>query len=389
MDNYTGMVLAGLIFLASLVSVELGISAAIIEIILGVLAGNFIHVQQLGWVKYIASFGGILLTFLAGAEVDRKVMREKAKESFLIGSISFLAPFLGTMFVCRYLLHWNWAPAKLAGVALSTTSLAVVYAVLVETGLTKTEIGKIIMAATFVTDFGTALGLSLLFISPSISTVWFAVISIAIIVVSPRIAPRLFRRYGERVIEPEIKLIFLILLVLMFLAEVGSSHAILPAFVLGLVLSDLFHENRALQRKIRVVAFAFITPIFFMNGGMNISLRLLWANAALFAIFMAVKLVTKFTSVYPVSRLFIPREATYTTLLMSTGLTMGTISSLFGYHAGIINQAQFSVLVAVVVASAVFPTFLAQKYFHPHHLFEAPGGEVDPELLQEVSSREP
>jgi Kef-type K+ transport system membrane component KefB len=200
MDIYTGMVLAALIFVASLVSVELGISAAIIEITLGVVAGNLLHVQQLDWVKYIASFGGILLTFLAGAEVDRTVMREKARESFLIGTISFLAPFLGTMFVCRYFLHWDWAPAKLAGVALSTTSLAVVYAVLVETGLTRTEIGKIIMAATFVTDFGTALGLSLLFISPNINTLWFAVISIGIIAVTPRIAPYLFQRYGERVI---------------------------------------------------------------------------------------------------------------------------------------------------------------------------------------------
>ncbi len=78
MDIYTGMVLAALIFIASLVSVELGISAAIIEITLGVLAGNFLHIRQLDWVKYIASFGGILLTFLAGAEVDRRVMREKA-----------------------------------------------------------------------------------------------------------------------------------------------------------------------------------------------------------------------------------------------------------------------------------------------------------------------
>lgn len=387
MDLYTGTVLAALIFVASLISVELGISAAIIEIILGVLAGNALHVRQLDWVKYIAGLGGILLTFLAGAEVDLKVMREKARESFLIGSISFLVPFLGTMAVCRYSLRWDWASAKLAGVALSTTSLAVVYAVLVETGLTDTEIGKIIMAATFVTDFGTALGLSLLFVSPNINTAWFAVISIGIIAVSPRVAPHLFRRYGERVIEPEIKLVLLVLLVLMFFAQVGSSHAILPAFVLGLVLSHLFRGNRALQRKIRVVAFAFITPIFFMNGGMNISLRLLWANAALFGVLLAVKLATKFIGVYPVSRWFLPREATYTTLLMSTGLTMGTISSIFGYQAGIITQAQFSVLVAVVIASAVIPTFLAQRYFHPHHLLEAPGGEVDPELLESMPQK--
>jgi Kef-type K+ transport system membrane component KefB len=382
MDIYTGMVLAGLIFLASLVSVELGISAAIIEIAFGVVAGNFLGLHQLDWVRYSAGFGGILLTFLAGAEVDRKVMREKAKESFLIGTISFLAPFLGTMFVCHYILHWDWAPAKLAGIALSTTSLAVVYAVLVETGLTHTEIGKIIMAATFVTDFGTALGLSLLFVSPNIHTLWFVLVSTAILAGMPRIAPYFFRRYGDRVIEPEIKFIFLVLLILMFFAQAGASHAILPAFILGLVLSHLFHGNRSLQRKIRVVAFAFVTPIFFMNGGMNISLRMLWANITLFGILLAVKLGTKFAGVYPVSRLFLKREAAYTTLLMSTGLTMGTISSLFGYQAGIIDQAQFSVLVAVVIASAVFPTFLAQRFFHPHHLLEAPGGEVEPELLE-------
>ncbi len=168
----------------------------------------------------------------------------------------------------------------------------------------------------------------------------------------------------------------------MLFAQIGSSHAILPAFVLGLVLSDLFHANLRLQRKIRVVGFAFITPIFFVNGGMNISLRLLWANAGLFGILMVVKLVTKFAGVYPVARLFLRREATYITLLMSAGLTMGTISSLFGYQAGIINQARFSVLVSVVVASAVFPTFLAQRDFHPHHLLEAPGGELEPELLE-------
>jgi Kef-type K+ transport system membrane component KefB len=174
----------------------------------------------------------------------------------------------------------------------------------------------------------------------------------------------------------------LLLLVLMYFARLGSSHAILPAFVLGLALSPTFHSDRQLQRKPRVVSFAFITPIFFVNGGMNISLPLLWGNIGLFLFLLGVKLSTKFVGVYPVSKFFMPREATYTTLLMSTGLTMGTISSLFGYEAGIINQAQFSVLVATVVASAIVPTFVAQRFFHPHHAFEAMGGEVEPELLE-------
>src|SRR5262249_36949494 len=158
---------------------------------------------------------------------------------------------------------------------------------------------------------------------------WFGVVSIGIIALAPFIMPYFVRRYGERVIEPEIKLLFLLLLVLMYFAHQGASHAILPAFVLGLVLSRLFHSNQNLQRKLRIVAFAFITPIFFLNGGLNISLPLLWANISLFLILLFVKLVTKFVGVYPVSKFFLPREATYTTLLMSTGLTMGTISSMF------------------------------------------------------------
>jgi Kef-type K+ transport system membrane component KefB len=381
MELFEGMVLAALIFLASLVSVELGLSAAIIEITLGVLGGNFLGLKQLEWVRYIAGFGGIVLTFMAGAEVDLDLMREKAKESLMIGTLSFLAPFLGTLLVCRYVLGWGWQPAELAGIALSTTSLAVVYAVLVETGLANTGIGKLVMAATFVTDFGTSAGLTLLFLHPHLDTLWFALVSVAVIALTPLAAPWFFRRYGGRVIEPEIKLLFLLLIVLMYFAHVGDSHAILPAFVLGLVMSPTFHRNRELQRKLRVVAFAFITPIFFLNGGMSISLPLLGANVGLFLLLLAVKLVAKFVGVSPISRAFIPREATYTTLLMSTGLTMGTISAVFGYQRGIINQGQFSVLVAVVVASAVLPTFLAQRFFHPHHAFEAMGSEVEPEIL--------
>jgi len=382
MDLQIALVLAALVLLASVASVELGISAAILEITLGVIGGNFLGLEQREWVKFVAALGGILLTFLAGAEVDVRILREKSRESLWIGGLSFLGPFLGAMLVAHYMLAWSWPAAQLAGVALSTTSLAVVYAVLVETGLTHTPIGKIIMASTFVTDFGTAAALSLLFLEPSAGTLGFAVVSIAVIAVAPRLTRAFFRRYGARVIEPEIKLLLLLLFALMYFAQVGASHAILPAFVLGLVLSPLFHGDLRLQRKLRVVGFAVITPTFFVNGGMNISLPLLGANLGLFAVLLAAKLATKFAGVYFVARRFVPREATYTTLLMSTGLTMGTISSLFGYQRGIVDQTQFSVLVAVVVASAILPTFFAQRFVHPRHALEALGGEVEPEVLE-------
>ena len=58
----------------------------------------------------------------------------------------------------------------------------------------------------------------------------------------------------------------------------------------------------------------------------------------------------------------------YTTLLMSTGLTFGSISALFGLSHGIIDTAQYSYIIAAVVASAVVPTLIANAFFLPGHL---------------------
>ena len=367
-DQYIALVIGLLVFLASLISVEAGISVALIEITLGVIGGNFFKISSTPWLTFLAGFGGILLTFLAGAEVDLVILREKAKESLLIGGFSFFVPFLGTIVYCYWIAHWSLNAALIGGIALSTTSLAVVYAVLVETGLTNYEIGKIIMASCFITDLGTALALSLIFAEFNVFTLFFAGVSIVVIFIMPKISPSIFKRYGERVIEPEIKFLFFILFLFIYVSKLGSSHAILPAFVAGLVLSKTFSENRLLQRKLRVIAFAMITPFFFINGGINISLKMLVQNFGLFAVLFGVKQVTNIAGIYPLARRYVKKEAMFTTLLMSTGLTMGTISSMYGLSSGIINQAQFSVLVAAVVVSAVLPTFIAQKWFYPSHV---------------------
>ena len=168
MDTLMIGAIAGLlVFVASMTSVEVGISVALVEITFGVIAGNVFALPSPPWMDFLASFGSILLTFLAGAEVDPQLMREKLRESLLIGGASFALPFVGTWLVCSFVLGWTTPAAQIAGVALSTTSLAVVYAVLVETGLTHTPLGKLIMASTFVTDFGVAVALAALFIRPT------------------------------------------------------------------------------------------------------------------------------------------------------------------------------------------------------------------------------
>ena len=363
--TYAAVILTFLVFVASLISVELALSAAIVEIALGVVAGNFLGLHSVPWMDFLAGFGGILLTFLAGAEVDVQLLRRKFKESFSIGIVSFLFPYLAAIFFCRFVTGWTWKAALVAGCALSTTSLAVVYAVLVETGLNKAEIGKIIMAATFITDMGTAIALSISFAEWNIRMLGFLAGSAVLIVLAPRFLPKVFERYGSKVIEPEIKLLFFLLFCVMALASWGKSHAVLPVFIIGVSLSSMFHSHRELQRKLRIVAFAMITPFFFIKGGMNVSLTELGRNIGLFVMLFMLKTIAKGIGVWPVARYYIKDHAIYTTLLMSTGLTFGTISSVYGLEAGYINSSQFSVLVGVVIATAIIPTLIAQRWFKP------------------------
>jgi Kef-type K+ transport system membrane component KefB len=354
------------ILLASTISVEVGLSVALIELAAGVFVGNAFHPEIPGWLSFVGSFAGIVLTFLAGAEVDVPQFRREWRASVSIGSVSFFAPLFISGALAYWVLGWNLRQSEIAGIALSTTSLAVVYAVLVETGLNQELVGKRLMSATFVTDFGTTAALSILFIKPNIWIVPFIAASVVLIVGLPRIAPWFFGRYGNRVIEPEIKLVFAALLLLMWLGNRANSHAVLPAFVLGLALSNHYAEHREEQVRLRVVAFAFLTPLFFLKGGLNVSLGAVWGNLGILALLFAGKMVPKLVGIYPLARRFTEPHAIFTTLLMSTGLTFGTISSLYGLNAGIIDRTQFSLLITVVVLSAILPTAIAQRFFQPH-----------------------
>ncbi len=365
------LIVGGLVFIASLISLKLGLSVAIIEIILGSVAGNA-GLKPEEWMLYIASFGGIILTFLAGTEIDTRLMKEKFKESFLIGLLSFFVPFAAVFLYAYFVAGWTYKASLIAGTALSTTSLAVVYSVLVETGLAQTAVGKLLMASTFVTDMGTALALSILFVKPTLYTLIFLSVSINVIYLADKLSHHVFTNplLRNKVIEPEIKYVFLLLLTFMYFANLGEGHAVLPAFLLGLLMSRHFKEtseSRVVRNRLRTVAYAVITPIFFIVGGMRVSFPLIATAIGLFIMFFALKVSAKFLGVYFMAKRYIPQGRMYTTLLMSTGLTFGTIASVFGLNSGFINQVQYSVLVGVVIASAVIPTFVAQRWFRPVH----------------------
>ena len=364
-----------LAFVASVVSIRTGISVALIEIGMGVIGGNFLGLQTSEWVNFLATFGAVLLTFLAGAEIDPDSLRVHLKAALVIGFVSFLAPFLGAWGFAYWVTGWTYQGALICGIALSTTSVAVVYAVMVETGLSRTSLGKMILAACFVTDLGTVLALGVFFADFNRWLLAFAVTLAVALRFIPRLSRELIATFGAtRVSEPEVKFLFLVLFFLGGLATTARSEAVLPAYLVGLVVAGVFVEDRVLVTRMRSIAFSMLTPFYFIKAGLFVSLPAVVTSAGLILALLAVKLAAKSIGVWPLARVFkLPtREANYTTLMMATGLTFGTISALFGLEHNLIDGTQYTVLVTVVIGSAVVPTLIAQAFFQPDVKEQAP-----------------
>jgi len=386
----------GLALIATLVSIWLRVATALSEIVVGTLAqlvigalvGTAVLGGDQGWIKFLSGTGAIVLTFLAGAELDPEVFRRKWKEATAVGLISFFAPFFGCAAAARWLLGWGVEASWLAGIAMSTTSVAVVYAVMLEFGFNVTDYGKTVLAACFITDLGTVVALGLIFAPFTLKTVLFVAVLAALAFIMPWLTPRFFGRYGGRPSEVEAKYLLLCLFGLGALAAWADSEPVLPAYLIGMVLAGTMGKDHALVRRLRTLTFGLLTPFYFIRAGSFVSVPALIAAPGAFLLLLIVKILTKIAGVYPVTQGFrSPRkEAIYTTLLMSTGLTFGTISALFGLSHQIVDQAQYSALVAAVIASAVLPTLIANAWFMPRHLLKveeleaaaapAPGGNV-------------
>ncbi len=379
----------GLALVATLFGIWLKVSTALAEIAVGAVAQLLIGLAFAGaslgaqtpWISFLAGTGAIVLTFLAGAELDPGVFRTKWKEALVVGLAGFFAPFLGVAAIARFVLGWGVGPSWLAGVALSTTSVAVVYAVMLELGFNVTEYGKAILAACFVNDLGTVIALGLIFAPFSLRTVVFVVVCVGAFAVLPFLTPCIFRRYGGRVSELEAKFLLLALFGTGGVALWAENEPVLPAYVIGMVLAGTVGMDHALVRRLRTLTFGLLTPFYFIRAGSFVSVPALVAAPLVLTVLFLAKMVTKLAGVFPSVRVFgYRREAgTYYTLMMSTGLTFGTISALFGLSHGVITEAQYSYLVAAVIGSAVVPTLIANAFFMPRHLLPVPVSRAGPD----------
>ena len=374
----------GLAVLATIIAYHLKVSMALVEIVVGMVAAGVVEYyvgpeffgSEESWLRFLAATGAVLLTFLAGAELEPKVLRVRWKEVWLVGLVGFLAPFLGCSAVARYLLGWDPSASLLVGVALSTTSMAVVYAVMLETGLNRTEFGKGILGACFINDLGTVIALGLLFAPFTWKTLVFVGVTTVALAVLPAATRHLTTLYGFRTAAVRTKWVLLVLFGLGALALWSGSEAVLPAYIAGMVLAGAAAEDHNWLRRLRTLTIGFLTPFYFLRAGSLVALPVVLGAPLVLLLLLGGKVATKIVGLYPVIARFRQErnERWYYTLLMSTGLTFGTISALYGLTHGILSRTQYSFVVAAVIGSALVPTMVAGAAFVPRHLMP----ETDP-----------
>ena len=370
----------GLAVVATILANHIRVSTALVEICVGIAAGtaatHYFGADSLGanldWLKFLAGTGAVVLTFLAGAELEPAVFRTKWKEVSAIGAVGFVVPFLGCAAIARYALGWDARASWLAGVALSTTSMAVVYAVMLETGFNKTDFGKGILGACFINDLGTVIALGLIFAPFTYKTAIFVGSSVLLLAGLPFLTGWLTRRYAFRTAAIRTKWILLVLFGLGALALWSGSEAVLPAYIAGMALAGAAAQDPHWVRRLRTLTVGLLTPFYFIRAGSLVGVGAILAAPAVFLLLFGGKVVSKIFGLYPVVGRFRDdrKERWYYTLMMSTGLTFGTISALYGLTHGIVTREQYSFLVTVVIASAVVPTLIASVIFLPRHLLE-------------------
>ncbi len=364
---------------SAFIAIRLKMPAALVEIIVGIFAGNLIALRTNTWIDFLAGFGSILLTFLAGGEIDPAVLRKQIVPSTVLGAASFGAPFLAAMAYTYFVGHWSLNAAKIAGVAMSTTSVAVVYAVMIESGLAAKEFGQLILAACFFTDLGTVVALGLLFASYN---GWLALLVVAIIFAMlfvPKFISFTNARTHRYVSEPALRLLFGVIFVLAALATFAKSEGVLPAYFLGLACAGMLTTYPDVKRRLQSMTMTLLAPFYFLKAGTYVSFAAALNGIWLITILFAVKVIAKIIGVFPIARFgfgYSKDNANYLTLMMATGLTFGTISSLYGLTHHLISQTQYTALVTVVILTAIVPTFIAQTIFKPSEEPEEMEAEV-------------
>ena len=352
------LVIGLLIAISGVAAIEFGLSAAVLEILMGFTARNIIGIYEAEWVEFIAEFGLITLMFIAGFEVDIPILRKNLFKSTVVGGFSFLIPFAGA-FLLSMLLGMGERKSLIFAVAMSTTSLALVFPVLRERGMLTSNPGQFLLSSAMIVDILSVVALLLFFIEPGWHLLWGAIAIFLIFIFAPGISRMLFGRWRGNVVEMEVRFILFSLLALLFIANYSEVHGALTGFIFGAVMGSTVRKHFQVEEKIRSIVFSFFAPVFFFRAGtmMDIS-QIGWQDGFYFLIFTPVAFVLKYGATYHPFKYFKCEVAKFAATLFNYRLSFAIVAALFGLETELISSGEYSAIMCIVLITSLLTAIL-------------------------------
>ena len=349
-----------LILVSAVVSIEVGLSVALLEIFAGVVAGNLFGDVTSPWMEFLANFGILGLMFFAGFETDEALLRKHFRSSLLIGVSSYVVPFVLVAVTALFVFNLPIRAALLVAIGLSTTSLALVYSVLADRDSINETWGQILLSSAMVVDVLSMLSLTIVFEGFRLSAVVVLVLVLVFIVSLSRVGRWVFSRYRVDRVEFKVRFVLLVLLGLELASESAHVHVALLAFVTGIVFSEMMEEHEALEDKLRSIVFGFMSPLFFFKAGSTLKLGSLDGQTlVMILVFGALAFGAKYLATYFSVRAVLPRPlARFSALVFNFRLTFGIIVATFGLSEGLIGDTLYTALLGTVLGTLVVASVL-------------------------------
>lgn len=358
------LIISVCILISAIIGLRFNIAVSIFEIALGAIVGNWIGIKPSPWLNQFADLGSLMLIFIAGSDINIPFLKKNYKPITLMGSASFIFPFILITSYGFFIAHWNREMCILMGIACSSTSIAVVYPVLKDNGLLKIDLGKMLLGVAFLPDFLVTVALFVFFTKIDLITVLVIIGLILAVIFARKFSYDYFFKTfrGQTSSEVKLRFIFALFFLVSFISEKGKLHASLAIFILGILFSDLMEKKPETNMKLRAVAFSIFVPMFYFKAGLLFSFKAVIVNFPLIAIILSIAFIAKYIGIYITGKKYLGDKIKYASTLMNARLTFGTIASTYGLTHGIITQQYFSILISVIIlASAIALIFVGKS----------------------------
>jgi glutathione-regulated potassium-efflux system ancillary protein KefC len=354
-----------LIVVAGFLSLELAFPIAIAEFLAGMIGKHFIDYKDIPWIKFFSHLGLLGLMFLAGFEIEIKVLKKNLSKNLKIGFLSYIVPFLSISILCIYAYDFTLKQAAAVSIALSTTSLAIIYTILKKDNNIKKYNGQILLGSAMVIDILSMLSLTFIILEISLYNLFFLITLITFLVFIKKIVIKTFKRYKNNLFEFELKFFLLILLALGILAEKAGLHAAIIAFIAGVLFSDIDPEHEKIIEKLNTIVFSLLAPLFFFHAGFLVELKNFNLKLTYMAtILLAVAFFTKYLGTYLSLYFFNNKDITcckYGSIIFNHRLSFGIVTAMYAYESGVIDEKILSTTLIIVLLLSIISVVFAKK----------------------------